>query len=97
MWSPQKTGVPTSAKPYLSILLPALVGAAAGGRWLGMTILVVSAGMAEALDYAAMVVSGILLICTAAIVYYYVGRTALIIFATTAALSTLFGPIFVSV
>jgi hypothetical protein len=82
-------------KPYLTILLPALVGAIAGGRWLGMTILVVSAGVAEALDFAAMIVSGSLLICMAAIVYYYAGRTALVIFAATAALSALFGAVFV--
>jgi hypothetical protein len=31
----------------------------------------------------------------AAIVYYYAGRTALVIFAATAALSALFGAVFV--
>lgn len=59
-----------------------------------MVVLVVSAGVAEALDFAAFVVSGVLLVCMAAIVYRCVGRTALVIFALTAALSALFGPVF---
>ncbi len=82
-------------KPYLTILLPALVGAIAGGRWLGMVILVVSAGVAEALDYAALLVSGGVLVGLAAIVYHCVGRTALVIFALAASLSALVGPVFV--
>ncbi len=81
-------------RPRPTILLPSLVGAVAGRRWLGMTILVVSAGVAETLDYAALLVSGGVLVALAAIVYRCVGRTALVIFALTAALSALFGPVF---
>lgn len=86
---------PAPAKPYLSILLPALVGAVAGGRWLGMAILVVSEGVGEALDFAALLVSGGVLVGLATIVYNCIGRTALVIFALAASLSALVGPVFV--
>lgn len=59
-----------------------------------MVVLVVSAGLAQTLDYAALLVSVGALLGLAAIVYRCVGRTALVIFAATASLSALFGPVF---
>lgn len=82
-------------RPRLTILLPSLIGAVAGGRWFGMAILVVSAGVAEAVDYAALLVSGGVLVGLAAVVYHCVGRTALVIFASIASLSALIGPVFI--